>query len=115
MARLRNPRIVAVLAILLLVNACASTPRDRVVYNSISAAAEGVNTAMRTFNDLYQAGKATDAQRDQVLAAYAKYQAVALVAVKVAPGATAPDANLLAVALDSAASVVELIRLLTGK
>lgn len=111
----RSKRVVSLFVVLAFLSACASTPRDRVAYNSISAAAEGVNTAMRTFNDLYQAGKATEDQRAQVLAAYAKYQAVALVAVKVAPGATAPDANLLAVALDSAASVVELIRLLTGK
>ena len=115
MARLREPRIVAVVAILLIVSACSSAPPDRIVYNSLDGAVEGVQTAMRAFNDVYQAGKATEAQRGQVLAAYAKFQVAAAAAAKIAPGATAPNADLLKVALDSAADIVTMIRGLTGK
>lgn len=115
MAALRSKRVLPLFVVLALAVACASTPKDRVVYNSIEGATVGVQTSMKVFNEFYQAGKATEDQRTQVLAAYAKYQAVARVAVKIAPGATAPDVDLLAVALDSAASVVELIKLFTGR
>lgn len=93
---------------------CASTPPDRIAYNTLDDATAGVLTGMKTFNEFYQAGKATEEQRTKVLGWYAKWQAAARLAVKIAPQATAPDPNLVAIALNSAAELVGLIRQFTG-
>jgi len=95
-------------------SSCASTPPDRIAYNTLDDATTGVITAMRTFNEFYQRGKATEEQRTKVLDWYAKWQAAARLAVKIAPQATAPDPNLVTIALNNAAGLVGLIRQITG-
>lgn len=58
---------------------CASTATPaRKQFTAISDAAEAVKTAMQVFNTQYQAGKATEQQRTQVLKTYAIYQKAAL-------------------------------------
>lgn len=105
---------VLLLAVLAFLSACASTPPDRIAYNTLDDATAGVITGMKTFNEFYQRGKATEEQRTKVLDWYGKWQAAARLAVKIAPQATAPDPNLVAIALNSAAELVGLIRQLTG-
>lgn len=111
----RSKRIVAPLVLVLALVACASAPPDRIVYNTLDGAVTGVQTAMRAFNDLYQAGKASEADRQKVLDGYAKFQQVALTAAKIAPEATAPNANATQVALDAASQLVTLIHSLGAK
>jgi hypothetical protein len=61
---------------------CASTATPaRKQFTAISDAAAAVTTAMQVFNSQYQAGKATELQRTQVLKTYAIYQQSALAAV----------------------------------
>ena len=68
---------IALVVGLLLAFGCASgsTP-TRKAYTSISDAVAGVDAAMGAFNDRYQAGLQTEADRTKVLAAYAEFQSL---------------------------------------
>lgn len=88
---------------------CGSMPADRITYNTIDGAVNGVHAGLRSFNEFYQAGKATEEQRDQVLAAYKKFQAVARAAVRIAPNATSASPDTIRLVSDAA---VELLRLI---
>lgn len=103
-----STRAGVVLALVFALVACASTPTDRIVYNSLSGAVDGVHAAMGAFNEVYQQGKATEQQRTQVLAAYKHFQDVARAAAKVAKDA--PDQTPVQIALDAAAELVRLIQ-----
>lgn len=96
----------AVLALFLVsvMTACASMPPDRIAYNSIDGAKAGVNAALRAWNDLYQQGRYTDADRDKVKAAYEKFEASVAVSVDIAKVATDEDQKRNAMAYVNAAA-----------
>jgi hypothetical protein len=78
--RINTLGVAVILAVTLAYSAgCATnaTPA-RKQFTTISDAAEAVKTAMLVFNSQYQAGKATEQQRTQVLKTYAIYQTAAL-------------------------------------
>lgn len=95
--------------------ACASTPPDRIAYTSINAAVDAVQTALKVWNEqFYSPGVKLDpatwnAKRDQVQAAYTKFQASANLAVTLAQDVTQKD-NALKVVNDAAAPVIALLQ-----
>lgn len=97
----------ALLPLLFLVG-CASTPADRVAYATIDSATEAVQTSMRVFNDLYQQGKFTKADRTKVIKAYEDFRVVALAAANVSPTLTAEHKS---ATEKVSAAAVELLRL----
>ncbi|MBK8138463.1 MAG: hypothetical protein IPK52_22065 [Chloroflexi bacterium] len=101
-------RLAPLLLVVCVLYGCASTPPDRRAYATIDSATEAVQTSMRVFNDLYQQGKFTAADRTKVIKAYEDFRAVALAAANVAP--TLTDEHKSATDKVSAAAV-ELIRL----
>lgn len=107
--------LLPLVVVAVLLAACASTPPDRIAYTTLDDAVTGVQTGMLAFNSYYQAGMATEEQRTKVLDAYRKFQAVARAAVRIAPQATAPDPDLVKVALNAASELVLMLRSLTGK
>jgi hypothetical protein len=75
---------------------CATTATPaRKSFTAISDAAAAVTTAMQVFNSQYQAGKATELQRTQVLKTYAIYQQSALAAVDAERNGRSVDALLM--------------------
>ena len=104
--------VVAVVSILAL--GCATTPPDRIAYTTIDQAVNAVQTAMRAFNDLYQQGKLTDADRLRALDAYAKFQAVAKSAVVIAQSATGPNPDVSRVITDAALEALKVLQAFTG-
>ena len=92
---------------------CASTPQ-RIQYNTISAATDGVQTAMRGFNLKYQEGKATEADRDKALAIYAEFQKVALKAAGNLLVPRAPTAGDIAEVSKAAVDAIFAIKKITG-
>jgi hypothetical protein len=116
---MNRQRSLAVLVLLCFLVACASTP-DRIAYTSISAATDGVQAALKAWNEgWYQPGVKVDPvlwniRRDQLAAAYAKFQASANLAVTLAKDITQAD-NALKIANDAAAQVVALIAELEKK
>lgn len=84
----RRAVLLPVVFLLAIYAACASTPADRIAYNSIDGAVTGVQTGMRAFNDLYQQGKATETDRERVLVAYKQFQSVARLATDLAANVT---------------------------
>lgn len=104
-------RAVALVAVLAILSGCGSMPPDRIAYNSIDAAVTGVQQGMKAFNEVYQKGGATDADRDKVLAAYAKFQVVAKAAVDLTrnlpPG---QDANVTALVTVAAQDLFDILR-----
>lgn len=113
-------RAIAVAAVILVTLACASTPPDRVAYTSINAAVDAVQTALKVWNDTYYApGVKVDpvtwnARRDQVNAAYVKFQATAQLAVTLAQDVTQKD-NALKIISDAAGQILALIQALGVK
>ena len=105
----RSKRTIPLLVVVLLISACASTPPDRIAYNSIDAAVSSVQLGMRAFNGLYQEGKATEEQRTQVLEAYKKFQAVALSCVKISQTATATNVDPLILITQAAEEILTLL------
>lgn len=93
---------------LLVAVGCASTPADRVAYATIDSATEAVQTSMRVFNDLYQQGKFTKADRTKVIKAYEDFRVVALAAANVSPTLTAEHKS---ATEKVSAAAVELLRL----
>lgn len=85
---MRRSRSIAVVVLLLVAVACASTPQGK-AYQSISTCNATAQSASRAFGVLYQAHKAEDpalwADRyDKAAASYAAYQKIALAAVDAA-------------------------------
>ena len=87
--------------------ATGATPA-RKAFVSISDADAAVKAAMGAFNDRYQAGLQTEADRTKVLTGYAVYQTTANAAVTLAKDVT-QQANALTVATDAANAVLALI------
>jgi hypothetical protein len=111
-------QVLAATAVVLacVISACASLPPDRIAYNSIEGAVVGTQAAVKAFNELYQAGKYTDADRLKVRAAYEKFQKAAALAAAVAQAATTPEQSHSALAIINAAGdeLLALIRSLGG-
>ena len=84
--------------------ACASMPPDRIAYNSIDGAKAGVVAAIKAWNELYQQGRYTDADRAKVEAAYNKFGASVAVAVHIAKTATTEEQKTNALAYINAAA-----------
>lgn len=103
------------LVVLPLLAGCGSMPADRITYNTIDGAVNGVHAGLRSFNEFYQAGEATEEQREQVLAAYKKFQAVARAAVKIAPNATAASPDTIRLVSDAAVELLKLIEAFKAK
>ena len=111
--RRSRPIIFGLIAYLAIVAASCQAPPDRIAYTSIDSAVDAVQTAMKAFNDGYQAGKFTNQDRDKVLAAYTKFQATARSAALLAQDATQKDKQTRLVS-DAALEIIGLIRLYTG-
>jgi hypothetical protein len=109
--RLRYSTVWPVALVVLLAVACASTPPDRVAYNTIRGAVVSVQAGMSGFNVIYQSGKATEADRERVLAAYAKFQKTAALAIDIAaslpPG---QEPNVVALVNVAAQDVFDLLK-----
>ena len=101
-ARLVAPLALAV-ALMALV-ACASTPPDRIAYNSLSSVTIGVQAGIKVWGELYAQGHYTDADRDKVKAAYEKFQAANRLAIAIAEAATDKDQKHSALAIANAAA-----------
>lgn len=115
----RHSRSFAVALVLTLaIIGCASTP-DRIAFTSINGAVDGVQTALKVWNETsYAPGVKVDpiawnAKRDRVESAYVKFQASAQLATTLAKDIT-QRANATKVASDAAAEVIALIQALTG-
>lgn len=116
---MNRQRSLAVLVLLTFLVACASTP-DRIAYTSINGAVDGVQTALKAWNEgFYAPGVKVDpalwnARRDKLADGYAKFQASASLAVTLAKDITQKD-NALKIANDAAAQVLMLIAELEKK
>jgi rhamnose utilization protein RhaD (predicted bifunctional aldolase and dehydrogenase) len=90
-------------------NGCKSTATPaRKAYTTISDAVSAAQQAMLTFNDRYQSGLATEAQRTKALGYYADFQAVARTAVTLSKDVT-QQANALQIASDAASNLLALL------
>jgi hypothetical protein len=102
------------IALVLLSTSCASTPPDRVAFTSISAAVDGVQNALRAWNEgFYQPGVKVDpakwnANRDKANAAYTKFQGTARVAATLAQD-VAQKENAQKIINDAAAQILMLL------
>src|SRR5512135_604437 len=107
----------AVLVLLTFLVACASAPPDRIAYTSISAAVDGVQAALKAWNEgYYVPGVKVDpvkwnASRDKLNAAYAQFQASAQLATTIAQDVANKDAAQ-KIINDAASQIVTLISLL---
>lgn len=110
---------VVVLLLVIYVAACASTPPDRIAYNSIDACVTGVQAAVSAF----KAGKANGTIADTngskeatVRNVYAKFQVAAGAAVDISDAATTPNQKnqALAIAQAAANATVSIIATFTG-
>lgn len=119
---IRRSRVGIVLGVLLIlygVHGCTTSP-ERIAYTSISAAVDGVQAALKAWNEgFYQPGVKVDpvtwnARRDKVGEAYARFQASANLAVTLARDVTQGQ-NALKIANDAAAQVIALIAELEKK
>ena len=114
---MNRQRSVAVLVLLTFLVACASTPPDRIAYTSINAAVDGVQTALKAWNDVYYSpGVKVDpvkwnASRDQLNAAYVRFQASATLATTIAQDVT-KQASAQQIINDAASQVLTLISVL---
>ena len=94
---MNRQRSLAVLVVLTFLVACASAPPDRIAYTSISAAVDGVQTALKAWNEgYYQPGVKVDpakwnASRDKLNTAYVQFQASAQLAATLAQDITQKD------------------------
>ena len=59
--------------VLLLTPACKSTPK-RIAYNSLATTAQAVDLAMKTAGELYKVQRITEADKQDILVKYGKYQ-----------------------------------------
>ena len=100
--KVTSSTLVVILAVMAV--ACSGVPPSRVAFNSIQDATVGVQTAVQSFNALYQQGKFTDADREKVKAAYEKFQRVALLANSISSAATDPNAPVTALTVINAAA-----------
>lgn len=73
--------LAALVFVLGLLNGCASAPPSVQCFKTVQGIAQTVDTSMNVAGDLYRDGKITDAQKAQILDAYAKYQKAAHVAI----------------------------------
>ena len=90
-------------------NGCKSTATPaRKAYTTISDAVSAAQQAMLAFNDRYQSGLATEAQRTKALGYYADFQAVARTAVTLSKDVT-QQANALQIASDAASNLLALL------
>ena len=111
--RLRLPSAIGV-AVLLAVtlayaNGCKTTATPaRKAYTTISDAVSGAQAAMGAFNDRYQSGLQTEADRTKALAYYADFQALARTAVTLSKDVT-QQANALQIASDAAGNLLALL------
>jgi len=64
---------IAALTLLFTVSACKSTPK-RIAYNSLATTAKAVDLAMTTAGELYKVQRITEADKQDILVKYAKYQ-----------------------------------------
>lgn len=103
----------AALAIFLVLalSACASMPPDRIAYNSVEGAKDGVAAAVKAWGDLYTQGRYTEADREKVKAAYEKFEAAVAISVDIAKVATNDEQKRNAMAYVNAAAS-DLMRLL---
>jgi hypothetical protein len=114
-----RPSFVVALLVVLSMAACfygcatTATPA-RKAYTTLSDVDAAAKATMGVFNTQYQAGQRTEDQRTQVLAAYAKYQKAALLALTVAQDVT-QSANALKIANDAIAPLLDLIASFTPK
>jgi len=100
------------LVLVVLIAGCASTPPDRIAYNTVTAAVDAVQTAMKGFNDLYQAGKFNDADRAKVIAAYEKFRLVAKGVEGLAETATKDGISVLSIVSAAALEAISVINAL---
>jgi hypothetical protein len=100
--------LVAPVAVIATTGCATGATVQRKAFVTLSDVAEGARTGMLAFNSRYQAGLQTEAQRVQVLAAYAKYQKSMLLAESVAKDIT-QNANALQIANDAVAPLLDLI------
>jgi hypothetical protein len=99
---------VGALAIALALGCATGSTPARKAYTTLSDVDAAAKATMGVFNTQYQAGQRTEAQRTQVLAAYAKYQKAALLALTVAQDVT-QSASALKIANDAVAPLLDLI------
>lgn len=113
--KVRLTPLALVVVLLALSAGCASTATPaRKAYTTLSDVDAAAKATMGVFNTQYQAGQRTEGQRTQVLAAYAKYQKAALLAMTVAQDVT-QSANALKIANDAIAPLLDLIASFTPK
>jgi hypothetical protein len=116
---MNRQRSIAVLVVLCFLAACASTP-DRIAFTSISGAVDGVQSALKAWNEgFYAPGVKVDptlwnGRRDKLADGYKKFQASASLAVTLAKDVTQGD-NALKIVNDAAAQVIALIAELEKK
>jgi len=87
---------------------CASSTPARISYNSIDGAVEGVQAAMRAFNDRYQQGLQSEEDRTKALAYYADFQATARLAIQLAKDISQKE-SALTVASNAATKLIQLL------
>ena len=110
---------VLVAALVLMVVACASTPPDRIAYNSIDGCVTGVQAAVSAFKAGKAAGTIADpdgSKEAKVKDVYAKFQVAVGAAIDIAAAATTPDQKnqALAIAQAAATSALSIVNAFMG-
>lgn len=93
--RRADRRIAGLLVVIFLVAGCASTPPERIAYNTLATIQTSVETAMTTAGDMYRAKQIDEATKMKIIAAYETYRKafdVAVFALKAATPGAPPDA-----------------------
>jgi hypothetical protein len=103
----RIPTGAVALLLILSVVACASTPTDRILFNTIDDAVTGVQAAVSAFKTAKAHGVIADldgSKEAKVRAAYSKFQTVAATATDLSVAATTPGQASAALAVAQAAA-----------
>ena len=112
-------RLVTVVVVLAVLSACSGSPAVK-AYKATAYTVHGVKVAMLAFNDEYQAGHFTEADRTKVIEVYEKYRKAIKAAIHAqklaltAQGEPVPEQVLTGQLQTLAAEVVDLIESLRG-
>lgn len=110
---MNRQRTIAVLVLLCFLASCASGPQ-RIAYTTINGAVDAAQTALKAWNEgFYAPGVKVDpakwnARRDQLNAAYTKFQTTARLATTLAQDIAQGD-NAVKIASDAASDLIALI------
>lgn len=116
---LRQHKIAAILLILIVTTACA-TSAQRIAYTTIDSAVTAVQTSLKAWNEgFYTPGVKVDpalwnARRDALAGAYGKFQITARLATTLATDLSQKD-NGIKIASDAAADFIALVASLEKK